>query len=417
MKDSSILRNLSVDQLIKKALGNKEVIRSQSGTLVVYTGKYTGRSPNDKFIVDSPTIHEKINWGKVNVPISESNYNNLYKKTSEFFSTQKEIYVVDCKVGASKKHSIKLRVYCQYAYEAIFATHLFRRPDKKELKNLIAGIDDLPTLPTIATSILGLLDDPTASASELGKLISSDQGITLRILRMANSAYYGFPRQIGTVNLAIVVLGFDTVKNLTLSLSIRDTIKNWSVSVPFDFNLYWKHSLYTASGARAFAKNSSYKVPGEAFVAGLVHDMGKIIIAKYFPKEYNQVYQITQDENKSSFEAEEEIIGADHAQIGGWLAEKWNLPASIAESVTCHHAPAKSTIDLPLSSIINIANSYSVYAQLGLGAEVGPSGYNSFAWNTLKMRLKPDGSLDIEYYHDIFKNEIEHSNSLLEVLA
>jgi len=135
MKDGSILRNLSVDALIKKALLNKEVIQSKSGALVVYTGKYTGRSPNDKFIVDSQKVHDKINWGKVNVPISTENYRKLFQKIFNFFSTQKEIYVVDALVGAQKKHLIKLRVYCQYAYQALFSTHLFRRPTKEQLKN------------------------------------------------------------------------------------------------------------------------------------------------------------------------------------------------------------------------------------------------------------------------------------------
>ncbi len=135
MKDGSILSNLSVDALVKKALSNKEVIQSKSGALVVYTGKYTGRSPNDKFIVDTPKIHDKINWGKVNVPISPVNFEKLNKKTAGFFSTQKEIYVVDAFVGAQKKHSIKLRIYCQYAYQALFARHLFRRPNAAELKN------------------------------------------------------------------------------------------------------------------------------------------------------------------------------------------------------------------------------------------------------------------------------------------
>jgi len=128
MKDGSMLRNLSVNKLIKKALLNKEVVQAKSGALVVYTGKYTGRSPNDKFIVDSPKVHNQINWGKINVPISETNYQKLFQKTSDFFSAQKEIYVVDVLVGAQKKHSIKLRVYCQYAYQALFSTHLFRRP-------------------------------------------------------------------------------------------------------------------------------------------------------------------------------------------------------------------------------------------------------------------------------------------------
>lgn len=129
-----ILRNLSVDELVKEALDNKEVIQSKSKALVVYSSKYTGRSPNDRFIVDSPTIHDKINWGKINIPISQENYEKLYNKISNFFSTQKKIYVVDSLVGASKKHSIKLRVYCQYAYQALFSTHLFRKPSKTDLK-------------------------------------------------------------------------------------------------------------------------------------------------------------------------------------------------------------------------------------------------------------------------------------------
>lgn len=137
MKDGSITRNLSVDVLIEKALSNKEVIKSKSGTLVVYTGKYTGRSPNDKFIVDTPSIHHQINWGKTNVPITRENFEKLYKKTSDFFSLQREIYVVDAFVGAQKKHSLKLRIYCQYAYQAIFATHLFRIPSGRELKTFI----------------------------------------------------------------------------------------------------------------------------------------------------------------------------------------------------------------------------------------------------------------------------------------
>jgi len=135
MFDGQVLTNLSVYELVRRALANHEVIQSKSGALVVYTGKYTGRSPNDRFIVDSPTVSEKINWGKINIKISEKNYQKLYEKITNFFSTQKEIYVVDCLVGASKKHSIKLRVYCQYAYQALFATHLFRKPDKTQLKN------------------------------------------------------------------------------------------------------------------------------------------------------------------------------------------------------------------------------------------------------------------------------------------
>jgi len=127
MLSDKTYHNSPVDFLIKKSLERKEVIQSKSGALVTYTGKYTGRSPGDRFIVDSPLTHDKINWGKVNVPISKEKYNLLYQKVSNFFDAEKEVFVVDAEVGADKKHSINLRVYCQYAYQAIFATHLFRR--------------------------------------------------------------------------------------------------------------------------------------------------------------------------------------------------------------------------------------------------------------------------------------------------
>ena len=127
MLSGKIYRNSSIDFLIKKSLERKETIKSKSGALVTYTGKYTGRSPNDRFIVDTPKIHDKINWGKLNAPISKENYNKLYKKITGFFDSEKELFVIDAQVGADKKNSINLRVYCQYAYQAIFATHLFRR--------------------------------------------------------------------------------------------------------------------------------------------------------------------------------------------------------------------------------------------------------------------------------------------------
>lgn len=130
MISGKIYRNSPINFLIQKALERKEVIQSKSKALVAYTGNYTGRSPHDKFIVDTPSVHDKINWGKVHVPISRKYYKQLHKKITGFFDSEKELFVVDAAVGADKKNSINLRVYCQYAYQAIFATHLFRKlPD------------------------------------------------------------------------------------------------------------------------------------------------------------------------------------------------------------------------------------------------------------------------------------------------
>lgn len=135
MKGQNILHNLSPLILAQNALDKHEVIQAKTGALVLYTGRFTGRSPNDKYIVDTPKIHDKINWGKNNQPISEESFNSLYQKITDFFSCQKEIYVVDCLAGASEKYAIKIRCYFEHAHQALFASYMFRPVDKKTLKN------------------------------------------------------------------------------------------------------------------------------------------------------------------------------------------------------------------------------------------------------------------------------------------
>ena len=135
MKAAKVYYNPSVDFLIKHALEKKEAVSARHGTLVVYTGRYTGRSPNDKFIVDTKKVHNKINWGKVNLPTTPAVYEKLLKKVKNFFDSQKEVYIVDAAAGAQKKHSLKLRVYCESTYQALFSTHLFRKISKSEQKN------------------------------------------------------------------------------------------------------------------------------------------------------------------------------------------------------------------------------------------------------------------------------------------
>lgn len=262
-----------------------------------------------------------------------------------------------------------------------------------------------------------LLEDPGVSAAELGKLLSADQGLTLRILRMANSAYYNFPRQIGTINLAIVVLGFETVKSLTLSISINDTVKNWKIHSDFDFRAYWRHSLDTALCARILAKNVNYKVPGEAFVAGLIHDVGKMLIARYFSPEFAIIRNNTKSSVKPIYEIESEVLGADHAEIGGWLANRWNLPASIADAAACHHLPEHSQIDAQLAALVCLANSYALKKMIDHGAQLPQPEFSPFAWEHLKMRLTFDSLPDIEYYYRLYKDDLNKSDSFIEHLA
>jgi HD-like signal output (HDOD) protein len=286
--------------------------------------------------------------------------------------------------------------------------------DQIELLTRLQSIEDLPTLPDIAVKVMELLEDPGTSAAELGKVLSADQGLTLRILRMANSAYYNFPRQIGTINLAIVVLGFETVKSLTLAISINDTIKKWKSHLNFDFRTYWRHSLDAAVCAKVLSKSINYKVPGEAFVAGLIHDVGKLLIARYFQAEYSEIEGRSRSTIKPDYEIETEVLGADHAEIGGWLADRWNLPSPIADAVKCHHLPDHAEVDVTLSSLICLANSYARKKLFDHGAQIPVPDFDAFAWNNLKMRLTYDSQPDIEYYYRLYKDELNKSDTFLE---
>ena len=133
--EGRVHQNPPVDWLIEHSLKKKEVIRSKNGALIVYTGKYTGRSPKDKFIVDTPSIYDKIDWGPVNQPISEEKFNKLYKKISNYLSRQDDLYIFDGFVGADELYKMHVRVVSEFAYQSLFATHLLRRPTPEELKS------------------------------------------------------------------------------------------------------------------------------------------------------------------------------------------------------------------------------------------------------------------------------------------
>lgn len=131
----NVHKNASVDWLIKHSLKKKETVQAKNGALVVYTGKYTGRSPKDKFIVDTPSVHNKIDWGTANQSLTEAQFNKLYKKMSQHMSKQEDLYLFDGFVGAEEDYKMHVRVVSEYAYQALFSTHLLRRPTPEELKS------------------------------------------------------------------------------------------------------------------------------------------------------------------------------------------------------------------------------------------------------------------------------------------
>jgi len=234
----------------------------------------------------------------------------------------------------------------------------------KRVRRITDSILSLPTLPTVIAKMLELVDNPKTSASSLSNLVSRDQVLTAKILKMANSSFYAFPRQIATVKLAIVVLGFENVKEMALSLSVLNTFKGENSS-HFDNSLFWQHSIAVGACTRMLARDSCYRLAGEAFVAGLLHDIGKVVLNQYLPSEFAKIQSLIFDEGFSTESAELEILGVTHAEVGGWLAERWNLPEILVEGIKYHMHPELCPRNAELPLMVYLSDYLAT--QCGLG--------------------------------------------------
>ena len=223
------------------------------------------------------------------------------------------------------------------------------------IRDKVQTIIQLPTLPAVAQEVVEMVENPRTSASSLGRVIESDQALTGKVLKIANSAFYGFPKQIATVDFAIIVLGFDALKEIVISISLVSALQKKG-DATFDARGFWDHSIYSGVIARRLARDLGYRVSGEVFVGGLLHDMGISALYQYFRNEYDEIEELVENSRLPFIEAERQILGVTHAEIGGWLAERWNFPVHLVEAISKHHDPLEAKENPDLVSIIHCAD-------------------------------------------------------------
>ena len=226
------------------------------------------------------------------------------------------------------------------------------------IKEKVQTIIQLPALPTIAMEIVDLVDNPKTSASKLGKLISTDQALTAKVLKIANSPFYGFPRKISTSDFAIIVLGYDAVKEIVISISLVSSLQKKGDAM-FDATGFWDHAIMSGVLARRLARDLGYRVSGEVFVGGLLHDMGVSVLHRYFKSEHKRIMEIVRETDLTALEAEESVLGVTHAEVGGWLAERWNLPSHLVEAISMHHTPGRAENNKELVALIHCADVFA----------------------------------------------------------
>lgn len=225
----------------------------------------------------------------------------------------------------------------------------------KKVEALLSSVNNLPSIPIIINEVNRIIEDPGASATKLAKIINKDQAMVTKILSLANSPLYGIPRRVSTIDFAIIILGFNHIKNIIIALSMIDAFKSVK-GEKFDQQKYWLHSLMVATLSKRIADDLGHRTGGEVFTAGLLHDLGIPIIFKYFNNDYIEITGIADETGNSVFETESLILGLTHVQIGRFLIDKWNLPVGLANSVQYHHEPGKCPTDPIVPAIIHLAD-------------------------------------------------------------
>jgi len=214
---------------------------------------------------------------------------------------------------------------------------------QERLSRLASYIDRMPSLPPTVTKVLEICNDRATSPVDLNRVISLDPVLMARVLKLINSAYYGLPNKVVSMVRAIIMLGINTVKNLALSTAVLDTLNrktDLGVLKPVGF---WRHSLAVGVTSRLLAKMHGEELStiDEYFVAGLLHDIGKIPIDRVFAQEYVDVIEYSRERELPLYTAEREFLGFDHADCGRLIVDTWRLPTTILDTVTYHHRPAE----------------------------------------------------------------------------
>jgi putative nucleotidyltransferase with HDIG domain len=203
-------------------------------------------------------------------------------------------------------------------------------------KRKVYAIRDLPTLPVIAQKVLTLADDDEASAEKLTTIVSSDQSLSAKVLALANSAYYGYRGKVGTIRQAVIVIGTNMLKQLSLSVLVCGTVGRDGK----DRTEFWRHSFATATASSLIAKRTGISDGDVSFMAGLLHDIGRMVIETYFPDE----------------------PGMEHTEVGAWIAERWQLPEPLVNAIAFHHSLAPEHLAQAVTACVHAADTCAKFA-------------------------------------------------------
>lgn len=262
-------------------------------------------------------------------------------------------------------------------------------------ERFVQGILYVPTLPTVLSRVLSLIEEEGSSAIDLERIIEHDQALSSKVLSVANSAYYGFRQQIDNVRRAVVALGFDEVRSICLGAGLLGFLQKNTFRDPELADQLWLHSLAVAEGTRIVAVHTNSTEVERAFTAGLLHDLGKVVLAAFFPDDMADLLDLKYQEGIAYHDAET-ALGMEHWEIGKQLARHWELPVALEEAMGFHHNPQPGQTFFELTAAVHIANGLAHTLAISDIGDDHPQGFSEQALSILDNGMDDLASLEEE---------------------
>ncbi len=243
---------------------------------------------------------------------------------------------------------------------------------REQVVEILREIKNLPTLPAVATRVMSMTEDPNCSQQELAQVVEQDPAIATRMLKLVNSPFYGIRGTVDNVKQALIFVGMSNVRNLVLSTSVMELFDDNGKVGSFNRKDLWLHSMSTAIAARTTAQVSRVVDPEVAFTAGLIHDVGKLIIDRYFHEDFERVIELVDAHKATMRDAENAVLGLNHSEIGAHLAQRWGLPAVLHDAIGFHHDPENAQTNKQLAALIGFSDVLARDLEVGTGGGETP---------------------------------------------